>query len=116
MTQRVSEAKRAEALAEVDNGAELKDVAKKYGVTPSGVSYWLKRRRKQSGSKAVVATPKNGKAVAVAVGPNPHSARDAVLFLRRAETELMGGIRAGNIQRLDPAHLFSLLALRQLLD
>ena len=98
------------AVAEVDGGASAKTVAERMGVTTSGLAYWRKTLKKgKRGSNGAVVM--HSKAIA---SVDPHAARDAIIFLRKAKTELMAGIKNGTISDLDSSHLLSLLALRSL--
>jgi transposase-like protein len=111
-----TEQQKLDALAEVDAGAKAKDVAKRMGVTTSGLYYWRKTLVKKKGGALVVVptTTRSKKVDIVATGANPHATRDAIVFLRKAKAELIASIRTGEVDELDSTHLLSLLALRSL--
>ena len=106
---------KAAAVAELDAGGNAMEIAKRLGITTSGLYYWRKilkgdKAKPVSKSKAVVAVPiSNGNVVEA-----QHAMRDATVFLRKAKSELMRGIKNGTIHDLDSAHLLSLLALQSL--
>jgi transposase-like protein len=116
---RITPEQKAAALQELAAGGKAKEIAARLGITDAAVYLWRKNGAgtpKTNGARThqvVVsrALPLPAPAGAVEL---QHAARDATLLLRKAKSELMGGIRTGRIADLDQAHLLSLLALSAL--
>jgi len=92
---------KAAAVAEMEAGGNTAEIAKRMGITSSGLKYWQKMVKKK---QVVVATPVN----------DSQATREAIILLRKAKHELLDGIKEGRIDDLDHCHLLSLLALQSL--
>lgn len=109
---------RLAAEQELTAGATVASIARKFGVTQGAVSYWKTTMHSRNGAGVPVARNgnghANGKTVAVTIEPGIVASRDATIFLRKAKSELLSGIRAGKIHDFDNVHLMSMLALNSL--
>jgi transposase-like protein len=99
---------KAAAVAEYEAGGSAAEIAKRLGITASGLYYWKKKLKgKGKESTAVVAVP-------VQSNEAQQAMRKATILLRQAKHELLDGIKDGRIDDLDSSHLLSLLALQSL--
>jgi transposase-like protein len=99
---------KAAAVAEYEAGGSAAEIAKRLGITASGLYYWKKKlKEKGRESTAVVAVP-------VQNTESQQAIREATILLRRAKHSLLDGIKDGTIDDLDSTHLLSLLALQSL--
>lgn len=121
------------AIAELDAGGNANEIAKRLNVSPAALYWWRKRgyvgkpaangkpggyvgKPVETQAVVVVPTAVNGKANGNGrhVTTLPPEVRDATVFLRKAKSELLAGLRSGAIDDLDSSHLLSLLALNSL--
>jgi transposase-like protein len=104
-----------QAVAMVRSGMKVAEVARQLNLHPTSVNYW----RKNPIQRGVAEAPEDdGKAQAILPAPKATNGiggggaiTDALIYLRHAEKEILEMIRDGKIQRPDPAHLLTLLAL-----
>lgn len=97
------------ALAMLDAGKRITDVAREVKVHAQTIHYWKNARAKANGE--LLPAPKPAKGLAIGSGGD---LTDALIYLRHAEREIMQMVKEEKIERPDQAHLLTLLALGSL--
>ena len=110
---KVPQAQKDAAVAELNAGGRAKEIARKLGVSDAAIYQW--RMKTGYKPKSVKKKKKNIVVVSHPTAAALYSQRNAILALRKGKQELVRGLKSGQIQDIDDAHLMAMVALKSLL-
>jgi transposase-like protein len=97
---------KAQVVAEVRAGKSRAEVAREHRLASSMISKWIDKAGKPPRA--------NGKTKALAIVPQVLASRSTLVWLTKAESAIVRGIRDGHIRSFDSDRLYTLLALQSL--